>query len=222
MEQMGNEWAVDASELGWLQKRLANSLGDGVHMVSEIVPPGFDSYVRVFHSWFAEDDEGRRTTWREQAERCGVSYTSDMTVRALVPSLGPPLSAVRWLIDEGEPDSRSRGALVEILAGVTGEQPVFFSYELAVLASGGDGPIVVRATLSELESIRARLLSAHPGIAGPEHWWPEDRSWVVGSDYDLCSTYVACSEEVGRRFLIDDGLEALPLAPNARVDERRQ
>jgi hypothetical protein len=222
MKQTANNWAADASELDWLRQRLTNSAGDGVHVVSEVVPAGFDSYVRVFHSWFAEDDEDQRSTWRERAALCNVPYTGDMTARAIERSLGPPLSPETWLIEEGEPDSRTRAGLVNLLAKATGDQSVFFSYELSAEVSADGGPIVLRTGLSELESIRTWLASAYPGLVGPEHWWPDDRRWVVGSDYDLHSTYVACSEETGRLLLAGDSLETLPVTPQTRVDEKHR
>ncbi|MEV7028457.1 hypothetical protein AB0O00_40865, partial [Kitasatospora sp. NPDC093558] len=55
-------------------------------------------------------------------------------------------------------------------------------------------------------------------ITGPEFWWPEDRSWVVTSDYDLLSTYVGCSAETAALILADDGIEALPVTLGTRVD----
>jgi hypothetical protein len=219
MVHASSEWAADPSELGWLQARLAEGSGDGVHVVAEVVPAGFDRYVRVFHSWFAEEDEQLRSTWRERAAQCGVPYAEDLTVRALRPVLGPTASTTTWMIDEGEPDSLTRAAMVEILAGVTGEQQVFFAYELAAAIAGEGGPLVLRAPLAQLESIRDCLTSEWGSAVGPEHWWPEDRSWVVGSDYDLCSTYIACSHETGRLLLTAHGLEAIGAALDTRVDE---
>jgi hypothetical protein len=123
------------------------------------------------------------------------------------------------MIDEGEPDSLTRAAMVEVLAGATGEQQVFFSYELAAVIAGEGGPLVLRAPLAQLESIRDLLASEWGSAVGPEHWWPADRSWVVGSDYDLCSTYVACSQETGGLLLAAHGLETIAAAPDTRVDE---
>jgi hypothetical protein len=49
-----------------------------------------------------------------------------------------------------------------------------------------------------------------PGI-----WWPEDRSWVVGGDVDLDSTFVAGDEELIAAVLARPELLASPIAPDA-------
>src|SRR4051794_4772473 len=47
------------------------------------------------------------------------------------------------------------------------------------------------------------------GRGRSEPWWPEDRAWVVASDIDLPSTYVAGSAELAERLMGDGRLEAL-------------
>ena len=43
----------------------------------------------------------------------------------------------------------------------------------------------------------------------PALWWPEDRSWFVGGDTDLDSTYVGGSEDLIGKLLKADGVEAM-------------
>ncbi len=47
---------------------------------------------------------------------------------------------------------------------------------------------------------------------------PDDRGWVVTTDYDLLPTYVGCSVTTAERILGDDALEALPVTAQTRVD----
>lgn len=61
-------------------------------------------------------------------------------------------------------------------------------------------------------------MSAAVGGRGPEFWWPQDRSWVVTTDYDLLSTYAGCSARTAELLLTDDELEALPVTLRTRVD----
>lgn len=201
--------------LAWLRARLTDSPGGGVHLVTEVVPAGFPAYVRVFHPWFAAQDESHRSTWQARAQRCGVPYSADMTTRSLPTADDETV----WMTTEGELDEDTRTALVRVLDDVTKAQPVFFSYELAVAAAGSDEPLVVCAPLAEVDAARTAVMAIHPQIVGPEHWWPEDRSWVVGSDYDLCSTYLACSQETAERVIADDRLEAVLVSSQTRVDE---
>ncbi|MGH7424812.1 MAG: hypothetical protein ACREJP_01410, partial [Candidatus Methylomirabilales bacterium] len=49
--------------------------------------------------------------------------------------------------------------------------------------------------------------------------WPDDRSWFVGSESDLCSTYVGASAPCIIRILTDGRLEALPMLPNTPVSD---
>ena len=52
----------------------------------------------------------------------------------------------------------------------------------------------------------------------PNIWWPEDRSWCVATDIDLCDTYLGGSRESIDAVLNSPGLEALPTTLDARVD----
>jgi hypothetical protein len=49
----------------------------------------------------------------------------------------------------------------------------------------------------------------------PAIWWPEDRSWVVGGDVDLDSTFVAGDEEFIAAVLARPELLASHIAPDA-------
>ncbi|WP_223837585.1 hypothetical protein [Streptomyces venezuelae] len=51
----------------------------------------------------------------------------------------------------------------------------------------------------------------------PDLWWPQDRTWCVGGDVDLVSTYVGGSAELVAELLATPGLEAHRVAPDDRV-----
>jgi hypothetical protein len=48
----------------------------------------------------------------------------------------------------------------------------------------------------------------------PDLWWPEDRSWFVGSDVDLITTYVGGSEPCIEALLQHDSLEVFRVSPD--------
>jgi hypothetical protein len=201
--------------LSWLRDRLTPDTDTWRHVVTEVVPAGFPAYVRVFHSWSVDGNPEQRSTWREMAEIADAHYHGELTSSPLEPALQTAPAASRWVVDEGEPDPQTRHGLVQVLTGVTSPgQPVYFSYELARVVRG-QTPIVWKSSLTSLEPVRAHM---GDGFVGPEHWWPEDRSWVVGSDYDLCSTYIACSEDLSLRLTSSDQIEAIMVGPDARVD----
>ena len=56
--------------------------------------------------------------------------------------------------------------------------------------------------------------------ASPTHWWPADRDWLVGTDWDLKFSLVGGSSELIARLLADDELECIAVTPETRIDFR--
>lgn len=67
---------------------------------------------------------------------------------------------------------------------------------------------------------QALVAQPMPVFQAPDIWWPEDRAWVLGSDTDLDTTYVACSAECAEALLKLKlrQLECLSTRPEHRVD----
>lgn len=57
-------------------------------------------------------------------------------------------------------------------------------------------------------------------VESPEYMWPDDRIWVVCTNYDLTSTYIACSRELADVLNSSPGLETLEVSRRSRIDER--
>jgi len=80
----------------------------------------------------------------------------------------------------------------------------------------GRGPIGVAC---ELDS---HLLGPEPspelGLT-PQLWWPEDRAWVVATEIDFDSTIVATTTAGAEALLDCEGLEALLVPADGRLDE---
>lgn len=56
-----------------------------------------------------------------------------------------------------------------------------------------------------------------PGdLQTPNLWWPQDRAWIVASEIDLDSTFVACTRACSEAILASD-LEVLELPPDATL-----
>lgn len=52
----------------------------------------------------------------------------------------------------------------------------------------------------------------------PQIWWPEDRAWVVATEIDFDSTIVATTGAGAEVLLACEGLEALLVSPDGRLD----
>jgi hypothetical protein len=52
----------------------------------------------------------------------------------------------------------------------------------------------------------------------PQLWWPEDRAWVVATEIDFDSTIVASTNGGAETLLNGDGLEALLVPSDGRLD----
>ncbi|GGP80267.1 hypothetical protein [Streptomyces melanogenes] len=185
-------------------------------MVSELVPGGFEAYVRIFHRFQATDGSGRTRTWQARLQNPTAALHGELSHLSLPADERAPGEPL-WQSEEGALDDRSRHALARCLADVSGDEAVSYAYDLAALLWGEPAPLVYRSTLAGLETVREEVADT-VGTSGPEFWWPHDRSWVVTSDHDLLSTYIGCSAQTAQLLLDDAELETLPVTPQARVD----
>jgi hypothetical protein len=69
-------------------------------------------------------------------------------------------------------------------------------------------------------------LDSHPLAPGswqtlglpPQLWWPQDQSWVVASEIDFDSTIVATTSAGAEVLLACEGIEALLVPSDGRLD----
>ena len=79
--------------------------------------------------------------------------------------------------------------------------------------------MLFRAPIDALDAIIAAA-SRTAAVESPELVWPEDRSWVVCTDYDLVATYIACDRALARALMEDGHLEITEVSRRSRVDDR--
>ena len=60
-------------------------------------------------------------------------------------------------------------------------------------------------------------MAAEPFEQSANLWWPADRAWLVATDSDLVTTYVAGSAACIADLLADEQLEAAPAEPGQRT-----
>lgn len=192
--------------------------------VASVLPRGYSRYVRVFHPfvpWQADFGYASpRSTWQELAESISVPFSPVLTWHQLQPAL--PLSedgrSRPWAIWEGELEQDTADALFDDL-GRSGRGPFHFGFELSVLVLG-DGPLLFRCdSLTEREAVLRAVGSLGAAVNSPEWVWPVDESWIVHTDWDLTSTYVAADPVVASRLLANDRLEAIEVDPETRIDD---
>jgi len=131
-------------------------------------------------------------------------------------------SGRRWPI-EGTLGEPARSRLFGRLAEATGTQRVFYFYGIGATVVAGKY-FLFEAAADELEAVQqlanAKVEPEPFPIPGPEYVWPSDRSWIVITDYDLVSTYIACDANLAALLLRTDGLELLPVTLETRIDNR--
>jgi hypothetical protein len=201
---------------------------DPVHTVAELLPDGYAMYLRIFHPFLPADPAnpestlpGPARTWRSLAEEVGAVYHAEIMWGTLIDALGGWESDGRpYWVSEGYLHEPVRSALIELLADGL-EVDTYFLFELAgLMFSEGHRPVLYRAALRDHRLVQAAAEEVIEWVqSGPEFLWPLDRSWVLNTDYDLASSYLACNVSIAQRVLDSPLIEALPVSRATRVDD---
>jgi hypothetical protein len=217
---------VDVVLAEWLTGlRRASSDSGHEHRVRELLPPGYDVYLRLFHPFVPWDVpvQARKPeelrTWRSVAEQAGVRYHEQITWRSISRAL-PVIDGSRELaVADGDLDPVVRGALRGVLGAATSGQSWLFYYGLSVMVSGRT-PVLFCSSLDSIHDVIRTAVEEHSAVVeSPELVWPEDRAWVVCTGYDLTSTYIACSRDVAARVAAGPHLETLEVSRQTRIDD---
>ncbi|MBB3918334.1 hypothetical protein [Rhizobium fabae] len=152
--------------------------------------------------------------WRALCSALGIPYAPTLSVwsftRHFVGGSWP-----KRLIgpDEGTLAPIERDALISVLRRRTPAGSCFFHFWL--LATEDMEDLVFRGTLDEAAAFPDDV----PGVRlTPTHWFPEDRSWLVCSDYDLTFTLVGGSESLVQDLMDSQVLECVRVHPGTRID----
>lgn len=204
--------------------------GPDVRRVRDLLPEGFETYLRLLHAfvpWCSDEDVPTalpRWNWRELAETAGVAYSPTLMPRSLERATdvgGEPMLTTT----EGRLDPVSRGALFAALADDAAARPdddaarALFWFGLGAVVRAGSEPALYEGPVGAVDDVLAAVEAERdPGVAGPELVWPADRRWVVATDDDLASTYLAYSRALADRLLAVDALEVLVVDAHTRTD----
>lgn len=197
-------------------------------VVGQLLPPGFPRYLRVLHppvAWAADSVERipqqRLATWAELAKNSGHALGPTLTLRQLDAGFSKIRAATgRIAVWEGKLEEATASQLYQSLDG-NGAGPYLFGFGLmAVIAAKEHRPM-----LYEVDSLEDRHFAVDAirragatGATTAEHVWPRDQRWIVCTDYDLVSSYVAASTGAARRLIDHPNIEAVLVERTTRID----
>jgi hypothetical protein len=195
--------------------------------VSSLIAPSFDSYVRVLHPAYRENDMARAAvTWAEIA-RCNQTVLHPLCQFPNVSGVMDPEEGPSNLEVWSEPPEQ--GTLpADIAARLTSHlkgadsTPDMCWFSIWTGWSDVDLDIPREARLDlrtrELAVLRGPIGLARESISAfrfqsPYSWWSPEGQWCVTTDIDLSSTYVGGTAAIAEALFQDDQLEVLPASP---------
>jgi len=230
-----NTWAQalqpgSSDPVGWLDDRmLAPDLTRGVR-VGDVLPTGFDAYVRIMHPVTTRDGP---TTWAVIAEQTGrvahprmqwqaIAYPAQGREPPAVTGDGPaqgvfPLDLMTNLIDILSIHTSTPETTHFTVAAGTPGLP---DSATATIDHGGRPHLLLVADLSA--GTRAFVLDptgepVDPHVS-PHLWWPDDHAWVVATDVDFRSTMVAAPRACADQIVADPTFETFEVGVDDRAD----
>lgn len=198
-------------------------------VVENLLPRGFDRYLRLFHPFVARgSDPADRTpivhgpTWREMAHQAGVAFVGTLTYRQIESVLpGTDWRDCPWALWEGELEEGTARELFDTLDD-GGDGPWLFGFGLAAIIGSAEHRPLLFSTPSpdhRRAVVDAARRSGATQLTTAEFVHPVDRRWITFTDYDLASTYLATSIEMAHRLLANESLEIVEVQLDTRVDD---
>ncbi|RZU33335.1 hypothetical protein [Blastococcus saxobsidens] len=201
--------------------------------VGSLVPAGFPDFVRVLHPAYRYDgDDDVEIGWTEVAALNGTTAHPLMQWPAVTGGweyLAEDSQPPTW---DGTPaEGHLPCTLAQRMAAVLARHTTTpdrcwlgrwagFGYDTAELRDVPRLPlprardvVLVRGSAGDA----VRNLAPEPSEQSANIWWPTDRAWVVSTDIDLMSTYVAGSTACIADLLAAPDLEVVPAAPDDHV-----
>jgi hypothetical protein len=208
----------------WLEEKRKDPQDRWVHHVDELLPDGFEAYLRLFHPFLpwgadpATTDVGDHRTWRSLAIEAGVEFNGRLTWRQLEPVLPIEDTGRRFQVGHGNLDPAVRARLFSLLRANTAPQAAYFFYGLSAILSDRHRAALFEAPLNSADDVWPIAGSEGFAAETPELVWPEDRSWAICTDYDLTSTYIGSDRNLAGVLMDDSQLEILEVTMDTRVD----
>jgi len=199
--------------------RLLDPQGD---RLTSVIPPGYESYVRILNP--IELRDGSTASWTEVVSRNGVKLGAWMqwpefaAAKGVVlpdgywrePDMGnPPVSLAKRLIEALEPDQSTHyfASWAGYAMEIQGPTVMFSPYQREMVLYSG----------RLVDENRALLLPTTATGRVPMYWWPSDLRWFVGQDIYARSLFVGCSQSTAQMILADPDLDTYPIRASDTV-----
>ena len=213
---MYEDLSVRDDELTWQEEDKAKAPGPEPKTETERVLAEVLSQSTLVYGGPRADARLVRIRWAELARRFRIPFVETLSADSFTRQF-PGRSWPRHLIgpDEGNLVGTERDTLVSVLRGYTKTDRIFFCFWFLATTDWGGDDKVFEGALGEADLFPDKRLGIR---CTPTHWFPEDRSWLVCSDYDLTFSLVGGSEHMIQQLLDHPALECVRVAPNTRVD----
>ena len=156
-----------------------------------------------------------RIRWAELARRLGMPFAPTLSSWSFTRRF-PGGSWPRRLIgpDEGTLASVERDALISVLRRHTNPDRCFFHFWYLATSEWTED-LLFEGSLNDA----GQFPDEAPNVrCTPTHWFPQDRSWLVCTDYDSTFTLVGGPERLICELLDHRALEGVAVQPGTRVD----
>jgi hypothetical protein len=221
----------DVRPAAWLEVVLRPWDHGRLLRIGSLVPDGYPAYGRLFHPASSELADGI-VRWSDIAAVRDRTVGPETRFNELVdwhPSREQQEPPWPWeQPDRGSLRPDECRALADVLAQhtTTPDRCWFCLWEgcgWAELPAPGHGPPRVRLEHRDCLLFAGAVGSATafrsgPWFQSPTLWWPDDRAWVVASELDIFSTYIAASVACLDDLVGDPRLEVLECGSEQRVD----
>jgi hypothetical protein len=235
---MSLKWTGEVGEADWWVASLHPFAQD----VGALVTGAYPAVARVFHPVIG--DFGRRRRWHDVAVATGRVAHPAMQFNALVVGasnrIGRPrtgtldFDSLQALVDALVPFTTTpdqgwfavwegfgqlSGSAVKLSASTDGQttssRPVAIAPPYVLSGPRVEAPYrryLLHGPLNDAAALYEMLGSQSPSV-----WWPQDRGWLVATEVDLDSTYVAGSDGLVASLVTNDRLEVLPIPVDAGI-----
>lgn len=212
----------DIDSAAWLSQTIDPSKRSSL---ASLLPPIFDSYVRILYPAELEIDAShvQPVRWADAARAAGGIAHADMQWESLTGSVPPRRQA--WTFGPPRVNEVADDlimSIAEALASYT-QQPdsCFFAVwegNTAIADLANSYPLSGIGGLNYL-LLHGSLSRAADTLRGlrPNLWWPADRTWCVATHFDFDSAFFACPLAAGDDLVTNRSLEAWGMSPTADI-----